>query len=112
MTDSAEAAGGAPDGGGGEDLARGRRDPLVEEERRLRIVRFLADLTVARLEQDEDLSHLDALALVERMRDVILTLFPGKESAYELLYQPRFERALRSRWPVDFPAEVGTRFRI
>ncbi|MFN2433281.1 MAG: hypothetical protein ABR599_10810 [Gemmatimonadota bacterium] len=87
-------------------------EALAEEERRLKIVRFLADLTLARLYQDEDLTHVDALALVERMRDAILALFPGKERAYELLYQPRFDRALGARWPVDLPAEVGTRFRV
>ena len=87
-------------------------DPLAEEERRLKIVRFLVDLTLARLYQDEELTHLDALRLVERTRDVILTLFRGKERAYELIYRPRFERALRARWPVACPAEVGNRFRI
>lgn len=87
-------------------------EALAEEERRLKIVRFLVDLTLARLQQDEELSHLDGLALVERTRDVILALFPNKERAYELLYRPRFERVLRARWPVDLPAELGTRFRI
>jgi hypothetical protein len=87
-------------------------DPLAEEERRLKIVRFLVDLTLARLQQDEDLSHLDALALVERTREVILTLFPNKERAYELIYRPRFERVLEARWPMEFPAEMGSRFRI
>jgi hypothetical protein len=87
-------------------------DPLADEERRLRLVRFVADLTLARLHQDPDLTHLEALQLVERMRDLILGLFPGKERAYELLYRPRFERALRARWPIDLPPEVGARFRI
>jgi hypothetical protein len=89
-----------------------RTDPLAEEERRLKIVRFVADLTLARLYQDEQLTHLDALALVERTRDVVLALFPGKEGAYELLYEPRFQRVLRARWPMEFPAELGTRFRV
>jgi hypothetical protein len=87
-------------------------DPLADEERRLRLVRFVADLTLARLHQDPDLTHLEALQLVERMRDLILGLFPGKERAYELLCRPRFERAMRARWPVDLPPEVGARFRI
>jgi hypothetical protein len=87
-------------------------DAIAEEERRLKIVRFLVDLTLARLQQDEELTHLDALRLVERTRDVILSLFPDKERAYELLYRPRFERVLRGRWPMEFPAEIGTRFRI
>ncbi len=87
-------------------------DPLADEERRLKIVRFLVDLTLARLQQDEDLTHLDALALVERTRDVILTLFPNKERAYEMIYRPRFERVLGARWPLELPAEMGSRFRI
>ena len=87
-------------------------EALAEEERRLRIARFLADLTLARLYQDEDLTYADALDLVERIRDAILTLFPGKERAFDMLYQPRFDRALAARWPVDLPSEIGTRFRI
>jgi hypothetical protein len=89
-----------------------RGDELAEEERRLKMMRFLADLTLARIYQDEELSHLDALALVERTRDVVLALFPGKEGAYEMLYAPRFQRALHARWPVQLPDELGNRFRI
>lgn len=93
-------------------MTEGHERQIEEEERRLRLVRFLADLTVARLHQDPELTHLEGLTLVERTRDVILTLFPGKERAYELLYRPRFERALRARWPLDLPDEVGRRFRV
>lgn len=85
-------------------------DALREENRRLRRLRLLVDLTLARLYQDPDLSLLDALQLTERCRDAALTLFPGKETAYELIYRPRFERVLHARWPHDMPDELGESF--
>jgi hypothetical protein len=85
-------------------------EALREENRRLRRLRLLVDLTLARLYQDPDLSLLDALKLTERCRDAALTLFPGKETAFELIYRPRFERVLYARWPHDMPDELGESF--
>ena len=85
-------------------------DALREENRRLRRLRLMVDLTMARLYQDPDLSLLDALQLTERCRDAALTLFPGKEIAFELIYRPRFERVLYARWPHDMPDELGESF--
>jgi hypothetical protein len=85
-------------------------EALREENRRLRRLRLLVDLTLARLYQDPDLSLLDALQLTERCRDAALTLFPGKETAFELIYRPRFERVLYARWPHDMPDELGESF--
>jgi hypothetical protein len=85
-------------------------DALKEENRRLRRLRLLVDLTLARLYQDPDLSLLDALEVVEACRDAALTLFPGKESAFDLIYRPRFERVLLRRWPHEMPDEIGDAF--
>jgi hypothetical protein len=85
-------------------------EALREENRRLRRLRILVDLTLARLYQDPDLSLLDALQMTERCRDAALTLFPGKETAFELIYRPRFERVLYARWPHDMPDELGESF--
>jgi hypothetical protein len=85
-------------------------EALREENRRLRRLRLLVDLTLARLHQDPDLSLLDALQMTERCRDAALTLFPGKETAFELIYRPRFERVLYARWPHDMPDELGESF--
>ena len=85
-------------------------ESLREENRRLRRLRILVDLTLARLYQDPDLSLLDALQMTERCRDAALTLFPGKETAFELIYRPRFERVLYARWPHDMPDELGESF--
>lgn len=85
-------------------------DAQREENRRLRRLRLLVDLTLARLHQDPDLSLLDALELAERCRDTALSLFPGKETAFELIYRPRFDRVLHARWPHEMPAELGRSF--
>ena len=85
-------------------------DAQREENRRLRRLRLLVDFTLARLYQDPDLSLLDALQLAERCRDTALAMFPGKETAFELIYGPRFERVMRARWPHEMPAELGRSF--
>lgn len=86
------------------------KDALREENRRLRRLRLIVDLTLARLYQDPDLSLLEALQVVEGCRDAALSLFPGKERAFDLIYQPRFERVLHNRWPHEMPDEVGRTF--
>jgi len=83
-------------------------EALKEENRRLRRLRLIVDLTLSRLYQDPDMSLLEALQLVERCRDAALALFPGKEVAFELLYRPRFERVMALRWPHELPEEVGS----
>ena len=83
-------------------------EALKEENRRLRRLRLIVDLTLSRLYQDPDMSLLEALQLVERCRDAALALFPGKEVAFELLYRPRFERVMALRWPHELPDEVGS----
>ncbi len=85
-------------------------DALREENRRLRRLRLVVDLTLARLYQDPELSLLDALQLTERCRDAALAMFPGKETAFDLIYRPRFERVLHARWPHEMPAELGESF--
>lgn len=87
-------------------------DPLMEENERLRQLRFLVDLTVARLHQDPSLSMLEGLEQVERCRDAALELFPDKEGVFDLVLRPRFERILRRRWPHEMPAELGSRITL
>ncbi|MGH7564521.1 MAG: hypothetical protein ACREK5_08860 [Gemmatimonadota bacterium] len=88
------------------------REALDDENRRLRRLRLLVDLVLARLYQDPELSLLEALELVERCRDTALDLFPGKEDAFELIYRPRFDRVLVARWPHEMPEELGREFRV
>jgi hypothetical protein len=66
---------------------------IREENRNLRYLRFLVDLALAEiragtftLEQSEQ--------VVENVRSQALGLFPGKETAFDIIYRPRFQRAI------------------
>lgn len=73
-------------------------EEIAEERRRLRWVRFLADLTVNLLYQQPDLELAEAMRLVAGTRRAMLALFPGREETYDLLYRPRFDRVIAERF--------------
>jgi hypothetical protein len=70
---------------------------IAEENRRMKRLRILVNLTTAELMQS-DLTLAEARAVVERMRGAALALFPGSEATFELLYGSRFERIIRGRF--------------
>ena len=69
-------------------------EEIAEENRRLRRLRFMVDFTLSLIYQS-DMSRDEALQHMTKVKDYALTLFPGKELAFELLYAPRFKRAIR-----------------
>ncbi len=72
---------------------------IKEENRRIRFLRFLVDLSIQSI-QEKDLSLEEAFGLVEEAKRAALNLFPGKELAFELIYRPRFQRAIGARFGV------------
>jgi hypothetical protein len=68
-----------------------------EENRKLRYLRFLVDFSILSIQQD-DLSLEEARALVEYVKRAACSLFPGKEETFELIYRPRFLRAIHERF--------------
>jgi len=72
------------------------KNEIEEENRKMRYLRFLVDITFARLHQD-DLSMIDSIQLIHSTRQLVLNLFPGKEAAYDMIYKPRFNRILAER---------------
>lgn len=73
-------------------------ETLHDEERRMRRLRFLVDLTEAVLMQS-DLSLEQSLRLMDDTRRAALTIFPGKGEVYDLIYSRRFGRILAERFP-------------
>lgn len=67
---------------------------LREEQRRMRYLRVLVDLTAQIIKQSRP-SRREAERLVGATRRHILRLFPGKEQTYDIIYRPRFERLIR-----------------
>jgi hypothetical protein len=65
-----------------------------DENRRIRRVRITADLLI-QLIMTRPLSPLQVEAMIQGVRRLALGLFPDKESVFDLIYMPRFRRAMR-----------------
>ena len=72
-------------------------ESLIEEDKKMRRLRFIVDLTAQVLAQ-ERMSIDEALDLLNATRRTVLRLFPGKEDTYDIIYGRRFERILRERF--------------
>jgi len=70
---------------------------IREEDKNLRRLRWIVDLTQAILLQS-DLTLRESLALMNNTKRAVLSLFPDKESAYDLIYASRFRRILDERF--------------
>lgn len=79
---------------------------IIEERKKLRRLTFLVDLTTSILYQDPDLTLSQAIHLVQNTERVILRMFPDKQSTYDLILRPRFERILNERWPLEPNGQV------
>jgi hypothetical protein len=72
-------------------------EELKDEERRLKQLRLAVGLTMSTISQT-NLSLKEASQMVAATRRLALRLFPGKEHAFELIYQPRLRRLLAERF--------------
>ena len=70
---------------------------IKEENKRIRFLRFLVDLSLQEIQQ-ENLSLEEILRIVEDVKRAACTLFPGKEETFELIYRPRFDRVIQERF--------------
>ncbi len=73
--------------------AEERRQALREENRNLRFLRFLVDLALMEIRAGR-FTLEEAEKVVENVRSQALRLFPGKETAFDWIYRPRFHRAI------------------
>ena len=78
-----------------EDLAE-----ITEENRKIRYLRYLIDFSIRSI-QEEDLSFEDAMRVVEDARRAACGLFPGKGEVFDLIYRPRFNRAVRKKFHLE-----------
>ncbi len=82
-------------------MTSGNRE-IIEEDRKVRFLRYLVDFTLLSIQQN-DLTLEEALKMVEDVKRTTLGLFPEKEDAFELIYRPRFYRAIRERFGFSPP---------
>jgi hypothetical protein len=72
-------------------------DELQEENKRIRRLRFMVDFSLEYI-RSQRLSHDEAIAVVEGVRRFALSLFPGKEGTFDIVYAPRFRRLLNDKF--------------
>jgi hypothetical protein len=75
------------------------REDIRQEEKNIRRLRFMVDLTEAVLMQS-DLTLQESLDLMEKTKKAALVLFPEKEFVYDLIYTPRFRRIVEERFTI------------
>lgn len=75
------------------------REEIEEENKKIRHLRFVIDLTTNIIMQT-DIPLSEAHRLIEGTKRVAITLFPGKEGVYDLIYKPRFRRLLSERYVI------------
>jgi hypothetical protein len=75
------------------------RKALIElEDKMIRRLRFLVNLTFATIAQDDSLTLEQAWEHVLALKGAAVAMFPGKEGTFDLLYMPRFSRLLAERY--------------
>jgi hypothetical protein len=78
------------------------KDDQAAELQRLRRLQIMVGMVLSVLRQDPDLTPAAARAMMADCRNAALAMFPGKELAFDLIYQPRLERALEERFGARF----------
>jgi len=71
---------------------------IDDELRKLRRVQILVGMVSSVLSQDPDLTPRRSQELIANCKATALTMFPGKELAFDLIYKPRLERVVRERF--------------
>ncbi len=71
---------------------------IEHENKLIRRLRFLVELTFATIAQDNDLTLDQAWEHVLALKGAAVAMFPGKEDTFDLLYLPRFSRLLAERF--------------
>jgi hypothetical protein len=79
---------------------------IREEHIRMMRLRVRVDLTTYRLGHTT-MTRQAALELIDRTRQDILDLFPGKEDVFELVLRPRFLRILNERAMAEWGVNLG-----
>lgn len=73
-------------------------EALLDEQKRLRRLRFVVDLTASVLYQEPELTYDDAVDWIERTEKAVTALFPGSETTFDLLIRPRLNRIVEERF--------------
>ena len=69
-----------------------------DEAKRLRRLQVMMNMVMSVISQDPDLTVEEAAEMAAGARRAALTLFPGKELAFDLIYRSRLRRLISERF--------------
>ena len=75
-----------------------RAAQIEHENKMMRRLRFLVELTFATIAQDHDMTLEQGWEHVLALKGAAVAMFPGKEATFDLIYLPRFSRLLAERF--------------
>jgi hypothetical protein len=73
-------------------------EELAEEQKLIRRMQMMMNMVMQVIAQDATLNIDEASQMIADSRKAALTMFPGKELAYDLIWKPRFQRLMRERF--------------
>ncbi len=80
-------------------MATGPTAAEIEVERKkTRRLQFMMSMVMSVIGQNDRMSVEEASELIASARKAALTMFPGKELAYDLIYRPRFQRLMTEKY--------------
>jgi hypothetical protein len=80
------------------DDDRASKIEIEHENKMIRRLRILVDLTFAVIAQDNDMTLELGWEHVLALKAAAVAMFPGKEETFDLIYLPRFSRLLAERF--------------
>jgi hypothetical protein len=72
----------------------------MEEAKLIRRLQMMMNMVMSVIAQDSMLSIEEASQMIADARTAALSMFPGKELAYDLIWRPRFQRLMRERFRI------------
>ena len=84
-----------------EAVGNGETQSSEQEQRNLKRLQVMMQLVLAAIAQDRSLTVEDAAQLAAHTRNAALRMFPGKETAFQLLCRPRIQRAMQERFRIQ-----------
>ena len=80
------------------DDDRASKIEIEHENKMIRRLSFIVDLTFAVIAQDNDMTLELGWEHVRALKGAAVAMFPGKEETFDLIYLPRFSRLLAERF--------------
>ena len=72
----------------------------IEEAKLIRRLQMMMNMVMSVIAQDSMLTVDEASQMIADARTAALSMFPGKELAYDLIWRPRFQRLMRERFRI------------